>query len=264
MHTGDSSTQGRRQAERWFPVRDPECSGAARLFCFPYAGGGAHIFREWQEAFAPSSGVKVYPVQYPGRAARMREPAFADCRALVEALAPVILPLTDKPFAFFGHSMGAIVAFELARALRRSYGRAPQCLFVSGRRAPHLPARNPSVHELPDAEFIDELRRLEGTPPEVLAHPELMELLLPTIRADFALTQAYRYTDEPPLDCPVNAFGGTEDVDVELWQLRAWCEHTTGACSHEMFTGNHFFLHTARESLWRSIARAWPPPARHG
>src|SRR5438105_12636226 len=154
----------------WFPGRADSPRATLNLFCFPYAGGAAQIFRRWQEAFPPEKQVQVYAVQYPGRASRLPEPPFTDCRAMVEALAPSVVPLTDRPFAFFGHSMGAIVAFELARLLRGRHGREPARLFVSGRRAPQVPSHERPTYELPDEEFIEELRRLNGTPSEVLEH----------------------------------------------------------------------------------------------
>lgn len=242
----------------WFPGRVANPHAALNLFCFPYAGGGAQVFRRWQEAFPPDKQVQVYAAQYPGRASRLREPPIKDCRAMVEALAPFILPLTERPFAFFGHSMGAIVAFELARLLRRRHGREPVRLFVSGRRAPQVPSQEPPTYELPDAEFVEELRRLNGTPQEVLEHPELMQLMLPIIRADFTLTQSYVYEPEPPLDCPITVFGGTDDADVSREHLSAWCEHTTAPCALQMFAGDHFFLNVARDDLVRAITRELP------
>lgn len=245
-------------ANPWFPGRVANPHAALNLFCFPYAGGTAQIFRKWQAAFPPYKQVQVYAVQYPGRASRMTEPSFTDCRAMVEALAPSVVPLTEKPFAFFGHSMGAIVAFELARHLRSRHGRQPTRLFVSGRRAPQAPSREKATYTLPDDEFIEELRRLNGTPAEVLEHPELMRLMLPIIRADFTLTQAYVYEPEPPLDCPLTVFGGEDDADVSRDALEAWCEQTRARCRLQMFPGDHFFLNTTGDALVRAIVKELP------
>jgi surfactin synthase thioesterase subunit len=183
----------------------------------------------------------------------MREPSFTDCRLLVEAFVPHMIPLLDKPFALFGHSMGAIIAFEVARQVRRLSGLQPAHLFVSGRRAPPVPPREPHTYNLPDAEFREELRRLNGTPPQVLDHPELMQLMLKIIRADFTLTQTYVYTPEPVLNCPMSVFGGLDDTGVKREDLAAWCEKTTGGCSLRMFAGDHFFLQAAEASLLRII-----------
>ena len=183
----------------------------------------------------------------------MREPSFTDCRLLVEAFLPHMLPLLDKPFALFGHSMGAIVAFEVARAVRRQRNLQPAHLFVSGRRAPQVPHREPFTYNLPDDEFTEELRRLNGTPREVLEHAELMKLMLGIIRADFTLTQTYVYTQEPPLTAPISIFGGLDDTDITREDLADWCKETTGACSLRMFEGDHFFIHAAEASLLRLI-----------
>lgn len=236
-------------ANPWFLTRTLNPQAKLNLFCFPYAGGGAQIFHNWQKAFPPSTGVQVWPVQYPGRGSRLREKPFTRCASLVEALAPAVLPLTDRPFALFGHSMGATIAFELARLLREHHGREPAQLFVSGRRAPQVPEEEPATHHLPDPEFIVELRRLNGTPAEVLDHPELMQLMLPVIRADFTLTQTYTYTPAPPLSCPISIFGGLDDQDVTREHLAGWCEQTEGQCSMRMFAGNHFFLQSAEGTI---------------
>lgn len=242
-------------ASRWFLTRAVDERAKLNLFCFPYAGGGAQVFYRWHRAFPPSSGIQLYPVQYPGRGARMRERPFTDCAPLVEALERVVVPLTEKPFAFFGHSMGAVVAFELARRLRARHGREPSHMFISGRQAPQLPSRERPTYDLPEQEFVAELRRLNGTPPEALEHPELMEMLLPIIRADFQLAETYVCTEGPRLDCPFSIFGGVGDEDVTREDLAGWCEQTNGPCSVTLFEGDHFFLQTAEESLLRAVGR---------
>jgi len=149
--------------------------------------------------------------------------------------------------------MGAIIAFEVARRLQQG-GLKPARLFFSGRRAPQIPAEDPQTYDLPDAEFTEELRRLNGTPTEVLEHPELMQLMLQVIRADFTLTQTYTYQPGPQLNCPFSVFGGLKDVDVTRHQLEAWCELTTSACSLRMFDGDHFFIQTATAAVLKTIA----------
>lgn len=183
----------------------------------------------------------------------MDEPAFTNCSALVDAFVPHLLPYLNRPFAFFGHSMGAIIAFEVARRLQER-GLKPVRLFISGRRAPQIPEQDRLTYKLPDAEFTEELRRLNGTPTQVLEHPELMQLMLPLIRADFTLTQTYTCVPGPPLNCPFSVFGGLYDDDVTRHQLEAWCEQTTSACSLKMFDGNHFFIQTAEAAVLKSIA----------
>jgi surfactin synthase thioesterase subunit len=219
-----------------------------RLFCFPYAGGGASIFRTWPVGLP--EGVQVCAVQLPGREERLSEEPFDRWRGLVKVLVDVLSPrLGELPFIFFGHSMGALISFELARELRRRGSPQPARLYASGWRAPHLPDPDPPVHRLPDVEFLEELRRLEGTPETVLEDAEMMDLLLPTIRADFAIVETYLYAPEPPLDYPIVAIGGTEDKEVSREELEAWREHTAQDFSLWRFSGGHFFIHQARSQL---------------
>jgi medium-chain acyl-[acyl-carrier-protein] hydrolase len=223
-----------------------------RLFCFPYAGGGANIFRTWQDNLPPT--VEVCPVQLPGREKRLLEPPFTNLRLLVEAARRALLPYLDRPFAFFGHSMGATISFELARSLYQEQNLNPVHLFVSGRRAPQLPETHALTYDLPQKEFLEELRRLKGTPAEILEHPELMELMLPLLRADFELVQTYHYLAGPPQRCPITAFGGLHDEEVSRADLEAWREQTTTAFSLHMLPGDHFFLHTAQPPLLKTLA----------
>lgn len=237
----------------WFGAFKPNPKAQLRLFCFPYAGGGASIYRTWGQQLPPL--VEMRPVQLPGRENRMSEPPFTRVEPLVEAVAEALLPCLDRPFAFFGYSMGALVAFELARKLRAAVDLEPLQLFVAGRIAPHLVRREPPNYNLPDPELIEELRRLDGTPEEALEHPELMQLMLPLLRADFELVQTYTYADAAPLSCPVTAFGGAQDTEVSREELAGWAEHTTGAFSLRMFEGGHFFLHDAQEEILRIVSR---------
>jgi medium-chain acyl-[acyl-carrier-protein] hydrolase len=229
----------------WVKSPKPNPAARLRLFCFPYAGGGAHTYRTWPQALP--ADVEVCPVNLPGRESRLREPAFKQLGPLVDALVPQLLPLLDRPYALFGHSMGAMIAFETARRLRGRKVAGPQHLFVSGRRAPQLPPKGERrTYDLPEAEFIEELGRLNGTPREVLEHPELLELLLPILRADFSICQTYAYAPGEPLDIPITAFGGVEDQDVGRARLEAWREQTSGAFKLHLIPGDHFFINSAR------------------
>jgi medium-chain acyl-[acyl-carrier-protein] hydrolase len=149
---------------------------------------------------------------------------------MVKSISEVIEPHLDKPFAFFGHSMGAMISHDLARALRRKYGVEPVHLFVSGRRAPQMPRTRKTTYDLPEPEFIEELRRLNGTPQEVLDQPELMQLMIPLLRADFSVCQTYQYEPEPPLTCPITVFGGLED-ETTREELVGWRAQTSAACT---------------------------------
>ncbi|NER81855.1 MAG: thioesterase, partial [Leptolyngbya sp. SIO1D8] len=162
----------------------------------------------------------------------------------------------NKPFVFLGHSMGGLTSFEVARSLRRIQACSPKHLFVSGRRAPQIPDSDPPIHTLSDSDFIEELRRLNGTPEAVLANEELMQLLLPVLRADFAVLASYTYRSELPLNCPITAFGGLQDPDVSSEMLEAWQKQTAAVFAMQMFLGDHFFIHTAQPLLLKSLSRS--------
>jgi medium-chain acyl-[acyl-carrier-protein] hydrolase len=239
--------------DRWFPFIRPRPGAEVRLFCFPYAGGGASVFRDW--AGRLPGHVETCPVQLPGRETRFREPAFTRVAPLVETLAKSLRPKLDQPFAFFGHSLGALVAFELSRRLQRDHGLQPTRLFVSGCGAPQTRASQTAIHALPLAEFREELQRLNGTPAAILDNDELMELLLPTLRADFSLCETYTYIDGPPLTCPITVLGGLSDDTVSRQDLDAWCEQTTGPFRLLLLPGDHFFLNSARPLLIHALAQ---------
>lgn len=242
-------------ATPWFTSQRLNPLARLRLFCFPYAGGGAPIYRLWPQSLP--SEIEVCVGQLPGRGTRLREQPFTSLDALVEAAAEAIAPLLDKPFALFGHSMGAMISFELARKLREQGRPQPVHLFVSGRRAPQLPNRDTMSYNLPEAELGQELLRLNGTPREVLEHPELMELMLPLLRADFSVVETYVYRPGVPLDCPLTAFGGLRDAEVSREQLEAWREQTTGEFTLRMLPGDHFFLNDPQSQalLLRALAK---------
>ena len=242
----------------WLAYRKPRPTARLRLFCLPYAGGAASIYRTWPQELPET--IDVCPVQIPGREQRLREPAHTRTEPLVEALAEAIEPLLDEmPFVFFGHSMGAMLGFELAHQLRSTVGKTPVHLLASARRAPHLPPEEKCYHKLPEDELKERLLEIEGTPREVLEHEELMALMLPLIRADFELNETYRATDRPPLDLPIDTFGGLTDPEVEKEDLEAWAELTRGAFRLRMFPGGHFFLHAEKASFQAAMVRTLAP-----
>ena len=200
--------------------------------------------------------MQLCPIQLPGREERIREPAVTRVSELVAQLVERLDTWLDRPFALYGHSMGAVVSFELVRALRRAGRPAPLHLFVSAHRAPHLPDHGPIMHTLGEAELVRELGRLNGTPVDVLAHAELMALTLPTIRADFELCETYRYAAEAPLDVPITALGGRDDPDVPAASLEAWRQESTGPVTVEIVEGDHFFLRSAPSLVTGRIVRA--------
>lgn len=230
----------------------PEAKDRIRLFCLPYAGGGASVYRGWTKAFPASVG--IYPLQLPGRENRLAEPPVCDMNELVDAIAAAIIPYLQRPFILFGHSLGARIAFELARNLCRKWRIQPCCLIVSGSRAPHIREPKP-LHQLPDAAFVKELRRFSGTPEEVLQSAELMQMFMPILRADFTLDETYACVEDEPLDCPIAAFGGTEDPEAKQAEIEAWAHYTKADFTLEMIKGDHFFLQTAKPVLLRSVTR---------
>jgi medium-chain acyl-[acyl-carrier-protein] hydrolase len=240
-------------SDPWIARPRPNARARLRLFCFPYAGGGASLFRTWPQELAAE--IEVCAVQPPGREHRLIEAPFTRLAPLVEALAEVLQPYFTVPFAFFGHSMGALISFELARCLRDQGGEGPMHLFVSGCRAPQLPDPDPPIHELPEDEFVAELVHLKGTPEGVMKDKELMELLLPVLRADFAICEKYLYQPGEPLDCPISAFGGLEDEEIGWDGVAAWEEQTRGAFTLRMVPGGHFFLHNARQLVLPAVAQ---------
>ena len=237
----------------WLPYLRPDSRASLRLFCFPYAGGNAVNFRAWADKLP--SVIDVCPVELPGRGRRMTEPRYTNLLELVQTLLTTLRPYLDVPFAFFGHSMGATIAFELSRRLRGCHDLQPSHLFVSGRRAPHVPYKSRPTYDLPDAELLQELQQLNGTPKEVLENHELMQLMLPLLRADFEMVQTYAYSPGPMLNSSITAFGGLEDTEERREGLEAWRYHTSGNFTLHMIAGNHFFLNMSQAVLLRLLAQ---------
>jgi medium-chain acyl-[acyl-carrier-protein] hydrolase len=235
----------------WVTCPKPNPKAKLRLFCFPYAGGSAWVFRPWLNHLPTT--IELCPIELPARGKRWAESPITRLDILIEALKIAILPHLNQPFAFFGHSMGGIVSFELTRLLSKEYNVSPVYLFISGCRAPQIQDLDPPIHNLPEAEFIEELHRLNGTPKAVLENAELMELVLPTLRADFAMLETYNYFGDTPLNCPIAVFGGLQDNEVSYEDLQAWKIQTNQAFSLEMFEGDHFFIDSARSLLLTSI-----------
>lgn len=225
---------------------------SSRLFCFSHAGGGSALYTPWRGAFGP--GLEVCPVLLPGREARMSEPAYRRMEDLIDPLVQALEPEFDRPFSLFGHSMGSIVAFELARRLV-ALGYPLQSLMVSGRRAPHLRSPHLPVHTLDDPGFIGAIGALGGTPDEVLRDVALFRTFLPGLRADFELNECYLPLIGHPLGCRLLAFSGDKDPQVTESELLAWREVSSGGFSHQILPGNHFYLQGLPSRLRDLIAR---------
>jgi len=242
-------TGGTVAGSPWWLVPQPKPQATMRLICLAGAGSGAAGYVPWARALA-AQPVELCAVRLPGRESRLQEPPFVRVDALIDALAPAVRSQLDRPYCFFGHSMGALLAFELTRAIRDRHWPAPEHLFVSAARAPHVPSADAPLHRLPDPEFVDAVStRYGGIPAAVLEHQELMDLVLPALRADLAMVECYDYRAAEPLACPITAFGGLQDPRVTEEALDAWGEQTLGPFSRRMFPGDHFYLNHARDGL---------------
>lgn len=246
-----SSASTQKHAARgnsaWFEHLSPSVQPALRVFCLPYAGGSADVYRAWQRWFSPE--IDLCLVHLPGRARRIGEQPFCRMDALVNAIADRIEPELHVPYIFYGHSMGGLVAFELARELSHRRLTAPKSLIVSGCRAPHIRDSGPPTAGLPDKEFIAELKRLKGTPHEILENPELMQLFITVLRADFELVETYRYAGDEKLQCPITVYCGLRDEEVSLESSKGWQSRTSGAFTLRSFEGDHFFIRSSEPKL---------------
>lgn len=236
----------------WMQVFERRESASLRLFCFPFAGGGAQGFRQWLPQLP--GDVELCAAQLPGREMRLRETPLCDARAVVQAMLPELMTLTDKPFVFYGHSMGALIAYEAARRMQEEHGISPVRLIVSGRVAPHFALARPPINKLPHDEFIAGLKQLNGTPREILEDNDLIVLIGPMLRADLAIHEEYAYQPGARLACDVLAFGGLCDTEAGRAGLNAWQEVTSGTATLRMLPGDHFFIQTAQNLFLRMLS----------
>lgn len=245
-----------RGQQRWFTAPVPNPQASLRLFCLPYAGGGASVFVPWARA-SRDPRIEIRPVQLPGRETRLDETPFAAIEPLVAALANAIQPFVTSPYALFGHSMGATVAFELARELRRRGQPLPRHLFASGITAPDVPDQlEPLTGIEDDLEFVSKIAiRYGGLPEIVLENEELRALIVPALRADLTLHENYRYREETPLPVDTTAYGGDTDALVSEAALGGWARHTSAAFDYRFYNGGHFFLNTARDEMIADVTR---------
>ncbi len=244
-----------RNSGQWLPIIGQNQTAALRLFCFPYAGGGASVYRPWLSALP--AAVQVGAVQLPGREQRLRETPYTDLNTLVPILAEALYPYLDRPFAFFGHSLGGLVAYELAQYLRANFGINPVGLLVAASRTPHKHSESEPIYHLPDEELVAALRyRYAGIPQAILNDPEVLRVFLPTLRGDFSLFDTYRYPGHAPLTCPIVAYGGEQDRAISHRQLAGWQEQTTGTFRLRMMPGDHFFVRTNQALVLREVEQA--------
>lgn len=240
---------------KWLICLCPQRNPVMRLLCLPFAGGGASTFQEWP-IHLPTS-VEVWAVQLPGRGSRFAESPVRNFDIVVAAIGDNLAQLSywEIPYAIFGHSMGALIGFELCRYLRDKQCISPKYLLVSGRRAPQIADTDPPIYDLPKPDFMERLRDIGGTSPEILENEELMATLLPSLRADFELTQTYRYVPALPLRCNILAFVGTDDEEENSERMEFWREQTIANFRMHTILGNHFFLCTNRRALLSLVTR---------
>lgn len=238
----------------WFQTPKVVTQPKLRLFCFSYAGGSASTFYDWHKHLPDD--VEVCSIQLPGRGTRFKEQAYTNLGSILTAVENAISAKVDVPYAFFGHSMGAQLAFELTRRLRQSGAPDPECLFISGRKAPQLKARRKPIHDLPETEFREQLKQLNGTPQAALDDPELMDLVSPILRADFKAIETWQFEPSEPLEVPLVVMGGNRDNHVSLDDLEEWRKLTRGSFSLELFSGDHFFINQSTDALLSSLNKS--------
>lgn len=237
---------------KWFTHYDNLRQPDYRVFAFPYSGAGTSIFFQWSQAFS-AQNIELVGVQLPGREDRLLDQPIDDLTVLTEQLAAHIEPLLDKPLVFFGHSLGSLVAFELARALHEKGLSLPQHLIMSAFRSPEQPSRSRALHNLPENELIEELRKYAGTPDEILDTPELMAIFLPALRADFKLHETYVYQNKAPLPCSITTLYGNDDHIVPYETMRNWKDKTSACFKEISYEGDHFFLNQHRANIINTI-----------
>ncbi|MCV7163074.1 thioesterase II family protein [Mycobacterium stomatepiae] len=240
-----------RRRNPWIAAGKRYPEATRRLVCFAHAGGGSGLYAPWRTSLGPD--IDVCPVVLPGREARLKTKPYRTIDTLIPPLIEGLWELTDRPLALFGHSLGSIIAYEVARQLT-SLGRRPSVLMVSGRRAPHLPKRFSDVHTLDDDGVVDALRRLGGTSEELLNDRSLLEIFVPAIRADFELNETYQPLPGPRLDVDIIGFHGVSDPQLTEPELHGWVHATRGKFTHHLFDGGHFYLQPPPKRLLNVVA----------
>jgi medium-chain acyl-[acyl-carrier-protein] hydrolase len=255
---GDVRSWTRTGAGSLVRLRRGGTGARLRLYCLPYAGGSASVFRSWCDLLP--ADVDVWGVEYPGHGNRIGEPLTDRIDKLAESIADAVAAQQAGPYALFGHSMGSLVAFEMCHALAARDATMPALLVAAGHRGPRLPASRPPVHEAPHAEFVAHLRELGATPPEVFESTELVDLMLPILRNDFRACERYHSPQRPPLRTQIVVYGGLADEDADCDALLAWEHETRGRFMLRLFPGGHFFVRECAgrvtATLQRDIAEA--------
>jgi len=240
-----------RTMNKIIKVFKTNANSVCRLFCFPFAGGSASFFRDWQN-ISEQNGIELCAIQMPGREDRIGEGLFTDVDKAVTEIVEAMIDFQDKPYAFFGHSMGTLISFEVTRKLRLLNMRQPDILFVSSGKAPHIQPRR-MLHKLSDECFLLKINELGGIPDIILENQDLINLYLPILRADFKMIETYQYTDSQPLDINIVAYGGRLDREVRYQDIAAWEGYSVKPFSIHVYEGDHFYLRNHREVLLQDM-----------
>jgi surfactin synthase thioesterase subunit len=236
---------------QWITCPQPKSQAKLRLYCLPFAGGGASIYHSWGKLLG--SDIEVCPIQLPARENRYSETAYKNVELLAGVLAEKLKMHSHKPFAIYGHSMGALLAFELTRELQRNLAQMPQHLILGAHRAAHLPRNRRELYRLPDSLFIEELSKLGGFPAEVLSSSELMQFLMPTLKSDFELCETYQFKESEPLNCTIHCLAGKHDIEASPAVMSQWNIHTAAETFSHVFDAGHFFIKSHQNELLKKI-----------
>lgn len=234
---------------KWFPFGYEKESDKPMVFCFHCAGGNSAFYREWSKNLV----VNFVPVELPGRGRRISEPCSEDMEKLIEELViPILIASEGKNYYFYGHSMGALIAFATAHKIEEKYHSSPQKLIVAGRTAPNYSDNARFKSYMDNTALLKELRRLKGTPEEILNNDEIMDFMIPVIRNDYMLLESYHYNGQI-LDIPIVAHAGSNDEDASLEEMEHWKEVTSKSCITQEFNGNHFFVQTLGDYYMQAV-----------
>jgi medium-chain acyl-[acyl-carrier-protein] hydrolase len=241
------------ESNSWLICHKPNPMARLRLFCFPYGGGGPSTFYNWPKELP--SDVETIGIQMPGLESRIMEPPIESISMAVQSLLPEIYFKLDKSFVFLGHSLGSFISFELTRKLRERYSLQPLHMFVAGIHAPQILNWNSPISDLPETDFLEKLqRRYGGIPEEILQNPDILQLVLPGLRASLKMYECYKYIEGDPLDCDITAFGGYQDKTARREDLEAWRHQTKRSFTLHMLPGNHFFINSERVYFLRTLS----------
>ncbi|OJX13879.1 MAG: hypothetical protein BGO77_01000 [Caedibacter sp. 37-49] len=238
--------------QSWFLFPQHNEMATKRLFCFHYAGGNAHIFYPWAKHLDPS--IELISVQLPGHGTRFTEPLFTSMDPLIDNLGTQIVDYLDRPYFFFGHSLGGLIAYALTHYMQRNSLPLPDCLFVSGKTPPHFKTSDKISH-LPDLDFLEEVKKYNGLPEEILQNQELVEIWLPILRADFQILETFIRPDDYKLSCDLMALGGVNDIMVTPSRVELWQDYTTACFKALFFPGDHFFINPQQTQVIEMISK---------